>query len=326
MVNTTNMVDTQTKAAVPEDRGRLVVLQHGHDRSNINVALASIKKDMVVLIRNLSADESEHVMHAIAGGFGLAEELALQASYVELYRHRHNIGKYSMSVNERLDYQFIPPHSEGGRTQPLQLAAFYCYENSTDGGESILMNVADSTSAWASLREPVRRGRLLQPRELTERELRRARGQYFLNLPNDLLREDDQVLEEQETKIPGLSVVQALAKIEKAHSRVLDSNLYVYWDTVSSADFDSAVEYLQLLKQCGLLKEPDGGLDLNRLDSQGTRRMFHSGVTFSELFKCKITIKLAPGDLIIQNNFTWTHAANNWSPGSGIRNIAASFA
>ena len=319
------MTDTSTELRVPEDPSRLRVLVNGRDR-NVNIAVESIRKDMVVLIRNLSADESENALHAVAEGFGLAEELALQASYVELYRHRHNTGKYSMSVNERADYQFVPPHSEGGRTQPLQLAAFYCYENSTDGGESIVMNVADSSSAWASLREPVRRGRMLQPRALTEREVRRARGQYSLNLPEDLLRDDDQVLEEHETKIPGFSVVDVLAKVEKAHSRILDSDLYVYWDTVSSTDFDSAVEYLELLKECGLLKEPDGPLDLNRLDSQAPRRMWHSGVRFTELFKCKITIKLAPGDLIVQNNFTWAHSANNWSPGSGVRNITASFA
>jgi hypothetical protein len=30
--------------------------------------------------------------------------------------------------------------------------------------------------------------------------------------------------------------------------------------------------------------------------------------------------------LIIQNNLTWTHAVNNWSPGSGLRKVAAAFA
>jgi len=33
-----------------------------------------------------------------------------------------------MSVNERNDYQFIPPHSEGNHLMNMQLAAFFCYE------------------------------------------------------------------------------------------------------------------------------------------------------------------------------------------------------
>lgn len=320
------MVDARSEVYVPEDRSRLMVLGHERCGTDISVAIESIKNDMVVLVQNVSAEEAENFVHGIADGFGLAEELALQASYVELYRHRRNIGKYSMSVNERLEYQFIPPHSEGGTTQPMQLASFFCYENSTDGGESILMNVNDSSDSWPSLREPRRRGRLLPPRILTEREVRRARGQYFLNLPEDLLRDDDQILSEQETGIPGLSVVEVLAKLEKVYSRILHSNLYVYWDTVSSGDIDAPVEYMLLLRQSGLLREPDGGLGLSRMDSQAPRRIWRSGVKLSELFKCKITIKLGPGDLIVQNNFTWTHAANNWSPGSGTRNVVASFA
>lgn len=320
------MVDTRSEVNVPEDRSRLVVLECARHRADINVALDSIRKDRVVLIQNVFADDADNVIHGIANGLGLAEDLSLQAGYVRLYRHRHNIGKFFMSVNERFDYQFIPPHSEGSTAQRMQLAAFFCYENSTDGGESILMNVDGSSKVWPSLREKVRRGKLLQSKPLTQREVLRARGQYALNLPEDLLRDDDQIVQEQETQIPGLSVVEVLAKPEKAHSHVLGSDMYVYWDTVSSIDIDSAVEYMHLLKQCGLLKEPDGGLDLKQLDSQASRRIWHSGVDYSQLFRCKITVKLAPGDLVIQNNFTWAHAANNWSPDSGTRNIAASFA
>jgi len=303
-----------------------MVLEHDGHHPNVNDAVDSIRKDMVVLIRNVPAEETDGIIHAVADGFGLADELALQASYVSIYRHRHNIGKYSMSVNERLDYQFVSPHSEGSRAQPMQLASFYCYENSTDGGETIVMNVDDASNAWPSLRERVRRGKLLPGKTLTEREARRARGQYRLNLPDDLLRDDEQVVDEQETNVPGLSLVEALAKPQKAHSRVLDSGLYVYWDTVASADIDSAVEYMHLLKDCGLLREPAPSLDVSQMDTQAPQRIWRSGVGYSQLFKSKITIKLAPGELLIQNNFTWAHAANNWSPGSGTRKVSAFFA
>jgi hypothetical protein len=320
------MVDTLSEVHVPEDRSRLMVLELDHHRADINVALESIRKDRVVLIRNVSAENTDEIIHGIADGLGLAEDLTLQAGYARFYRHRHNIGKYYMSVNERLDYQFVAPHCEGSRAQRMQLAAFFCYENSTDGGETILMNVDDASNVWPSLREKVRRGRLQQSKMLTQREILRARGQYGLNLPEDLVKDDDQIVHEQETTIPGLSVAEVLAKPERAYSRVLDTNRYVYWDTVASVDSDAAVEYIQLLKQYGLFKEPDGGLELNQMDSQAPQRIWRSGVGYSELFKCKITIKLAPGDLIIQNNFTWAHAVNNWSPGSGTRKIAASFA
>lgn len=316
------MVDNRSDVYVPEDRSRLMILE----RSDISVALESIKKDMVILIRNVSADEVDDLIHSIADGLGLAEDLSLQAGYVRLYRHRHNVGKYFMTVNERRDYQFVSPHSEGNRGQRMQLSSFYCHENSTDGGESILMNIDDASNAWPSLREKVRRGRLEPSRTLTQREALRARGEYGINFPEDLLREDDQVLKELETRVPGLSIVEALARPERAYSHILGSKVYVYWDTIASYDRDAAVQYMHLLKQCGLLKEPDGGLNVTEMDNQAPLRVWHSGASYSQLFKCKITIKLAPGDLIIQNNFTWAHAANNWSPGSGTRNIVASFA
>ncbi|MBZ5521499.1 MAG: TauD/TfdA family dioxygenase [Acidobacteriia bacterium] len=318
-------MDTRNEPLVPEDLSRLAVLEHDRDSADISVALESIRNDKVVLLRNVPAEESDAVIHRIANGLGLAEDLSLQAGYVRLYRHRHNIGQYFMSVNERLDYQFVAPHSEGSRNQPMQLAAFFCYENSTDGGESILMNVDDSSGVWPSLREKVRRGKLRQPRTLTQRETLRARGEYGLNLPADMLRDDDQIIQEQETGIPGLSVAVVLAKPEKAYSRILDAHRYVYWDTVSTVDIDSRDEFIHLLRQCGLLKEPDG-VDVNRMDTQASQRIWHSGVGYLQLFRCKITVKLAPGDLVIQNNLTWAHSANNWSLGSGTRRIAASFA
>ena len=320
------MVDTGHEVNVPEDRSRLVILECDRHRADSNIALDAIRKDQVVLIRNIFADEADGVIHGIANGLGLAEDLSLQAGYARLYPHRHNISEFFMSVNERDDYQIVVPHSEGSTAQIMQLAVFYCYENNTDGGESILMNVDASSKVWQSLREKRRRGKLLRSKTLTQREIMRARGQYALNLPEDLLKDDDQILLEEETQIPGLSVAEVLAKPVKVHSRILNTDMYVYWDTVSNIDHDSALEYWRLLKQCGLLKEPAGGLGLERLDTQNPDRIYQSGLDFSQLFKCKITLKLSPGDLIVQNNFTWTHAASNWSPGSGTRRIAASFA
>jgi len=80
------------------------------------------------------------------------------------------------------------------------------------------------------------------------------------------------------------------------------------------------------LRESGLLKETLEGPTVGMMDNAADRRVWNSGVSFAGLFKCKITRKLRPGELIIQNNFTWTHAASNWFRGSGTRRIAASFA
>jgi len=265
-------------------------------------------------------------MQAVAGKLGLGDALELQAGLAGFIGHRHNIGKYFMSVNERSDYQFVTPHSEGSSFVGMQLASFYCYENNTDGGDTILINVDDCGKGWSFIRERVVRGRLDKGKELAKHEILRAKGLYQLNLPNDVLREDDQILEEHQTKISGLTVVEVLAKSSMTYSRILDRDVNVYWDSVDGSDFDSASQFEQMLREMGLLKEPPGGLELRQMDSDAERRIWHSGVSYCDLFKCKITRKLAPGDLVIQNNLSWTHAVSNWSPGSGERKIAASFA
>jgi hypothetical protein len=277
------------------------------------------------LIQNVDQDQAEITMQEVAKKLGLSEALKLQAGFAGLHGHRHNIGQYFMSVNQRGDYQFIPPHSEGNSFAGMQLASFFCYENSTDGGETVLLNVDSSSRLWPSLREKVRRGKLTS-KSLTSREILRARGLYQLQFPADLLRVDDEIIEVHQTEIEGLTLVEVLAKPQMTYSRILDRKLYVYWDSISNIDFDSALEYERLLRQSGLLKEPTPGLGLIQMDNAADRHIWHSGITFSELFTCKITRKLSSGELLIQNNLTWAHATTNWSPNSGIRKIAASFA
>ena len=319
------MADNRSELRVPEDIGKLIIMEHSSQGIDLDLVLASLRRDLVVLVRSVSADQADGVMHAVADRLGLSNALKLQAGFASFLGHRYNIGKYFMSVNNRDDYHFITPHSEGGSSIGMQLASFFCYENSTDGGETILMNVDDSSEVWQSLRESVKKGRLTSGR-LPAHEIARARALYRVNLPADTLKEDDQILEERRTEIAGLTVAEVLAKPIKTYSCILDRKLYAYWDTVGSIDFDSAQEYAHLLRRCGLLREPAAGLDVSQMDNAADRRVWHSGVSYALLFKCKITRKLAPGELVIQNNMTWTHAVTNWSPGSGTRKIAACFA
>jgi len=319
------MTEHEDGLGVPENLSRLMIVEHDGGEIKVDRLLRSLREDMVVLIRNVNAERADSVMYEVADRLQLSGSLKLQAGFAGFVGHRHTIGKYFMSVNKRDDYQFIPPHSEGSSFVGMQLASFFCYENNTDGGETILMNTDGSSSVWQSLKEKVRRGKI-GSRPLARHEILRARGLYKLNLPADVIREDDQILEERTTEIPGLAIVDVLAKPQKTHSAILDRELYVYWDSVGSIDSDSAAQYELLLRQSGLLKEPNGGLQLHQMDNSADRRIWHSRVNYAHLFRCKITRKLEPGDLIIQNNLTWTHSASNWSPGSGTRKIAASFA
>jgi hypothetical protein len=318
------MIGAGNESSVPEDPGKLVTIERGDQQIDMDLVLESFRKDLVVLVRSVDAGQADSVIHQVAERLGLGNELNLQAGLAEFHGHRQNIGKYFMSVNKRSDYQFITPHSEGNSFVGMQLAVFYCFENTTDGGETILMNVDDSSKVWPSVREWVMRGRA--NRVLARHEIVRARALYQVNLPADVLRDDDQILEERQTLIPGLTVLRVLAKPAKTYSTILDRKLNVYWDSIDSADLDSVAEYARLLRESGLFKEPPGGFELRQLDPDAHQRIWHSGVHYTDLFKCKITRKLTPGDLVIQNNMTWAHAASNWSPGCGTRRIAASFA
>jgi hypothetical protein len=178
---------------------------------------------------------------------------------------------------------------------------------------------------WESLRENTMRGRLSSG-SLVAHEILRIRGLYRLDLPADLLSDDDQILKEHRTEIPGFTLLEVMARLKRTHSRLLERKVYVLWDTIASADFDLAQQYSDLLRQAALLREPENGLELHVMDRTVKRHRWHSGVDYSQLFACKITHKMAPGDLILMNNMTWTHSAANWSPKSGVRRITASFA
>jgi hypothetical protein len=310
---------------VPEDRARLTSVEKGTTGIDPNPVLASLKQDSVVLVRSLSAKEADKLMHDLASKLGLAQALEFQASLAGYLDQRHNVGEYFMTVSDRSDYQFIAPHSEGSSFDNMQLAAFYCFENSTDGGESILLNVDESAGLWLENCERVKRAKP-GSRPLTLHEIAQVKALYQLNMPEDVRREGDQILQEYGTPIPGFTVVDVLTKPEKSYSVILNRKMNVYWDSVGSADFDSASEYERLLRKSGLLREPLGGLNLRQLDSDADRRLRHSGISYPELFKCKVTLRLAPGDFIIQNNLSWTHSAANWSPGTGTRNVVAAFA
>ncbi|AJK49818.1 hypothetical protein BGL_2c17510 [Burkholderia plantarii] len=139
-------------------------------------------------------------------------------------------------------------------------------------------------------------------------------------------RDDDRILTEHATEIAGLTVYTVLATPRRVPSRILERDSYAYWDKVAGADFDSASEFLRLLKEDGLLRQQGEALAIEQLDTVSDRRVWHSGVKYADLFRCKLTHRLRAGDLLLQNNVTWSHATSNWTPGSGVRQVAAAFA
>jgi hypothetical protein len=264
----------------------------------------------------------------MADMLGLADKLTLQAGFATARSRggrRDNMGKYFMSVTERESYQFISPHSEGSSFIDMQLASFYCHENTTDGGDTIVMNVDESSESWESLREQVVR---VRPggRKLTPGERARARGLYKFDPSTATLQDDDHVVRERPSAIAGLTLVDVLARVPPTYSCILERSLRVFWDSVGNIDYDALHAYAALLRDTGSLREPPGGLALDRMDASAYARRWSSGVDYARFFTCKITLKLRPGDLLLQNNLTWTHSATNWSPGSGTRTVAAAFA
>jgi hypothetical protein len=301
----------------------LFTLNYKSDPTLIPSIVETLKRDEVALIKNVSQDKADDLMFSVSEQLGLSESLEIQSGFASIMGHRKNIGRYFMSVNERSEYQFIYPHSEGSSYSNFQIASFYCFENSTDGGETILMKINQETDIWDLLREKVNRGRAERP--LTQAETNQFRLQARINMPEDTLSSDDEVLSKR-VLIPGFTLFEVLAKPKKTYSYLLNKKLYAYWDSIASLDKRAALEFYQLLTQHGLLKSPYDNCHLDFFDYAATSRLRDFGTNFNELFSCQIIYKMQPGDLILQDNLSWVHSANNWSPDSGSRKIAAAFA
>ena len=306
---------------IPEDRSRLFAVDH--KQASVSLILDALRRDQVALVTNTTPAAAEELMAGVCEELGLKDSLELQAAFASSLGHRENIGTYYMSVNKRSHYQFVAPHSEGGSFSNMQLASFFGYENTTDGGETILMNINESCSIWGRLREKVRRGR--SEKALTEGEIRKIRGIARLNMPSDTLREDDEVLSSEDV-LPGFTAFDVLAKPKKNRSVLLDREMHVYWNSIESIDRDSPDEYERMLRALGLLKTPSDDPSFKGFDDISDHRVRRFGSSYRDLFRSKITHKLQPGDFVLQNNFTWCHSVSNWTPGSGVRKVAAAFA
>src|SRR5262249_37154766 len=162
-------------------------------------------------------------------------------------------------------------------------------------------------AAWDSLRQLVVKvpaGR--QP--LTKGEAARARSLYHLRSRYDVVQQDDNVLSYIETEIPDVALASVLEKPRRIHSRILERELFVLWDNIAGIDRALPGGFVKYLRQSSLLKTPPYDLELEHLDNVSRRRIWSSGVNYDELFNCRLILKMRPGDLVVVDNLTWTHA------------------
>jgi hypothetical protein len=317
-----NKTEQNGRLLQPSHADRIAVLPGTTLIDNVTNALG---KDQVVLVHNVDIQDAERLLAETADRFGLLRKLEVQAGFAPIQGHRERIGKYFMTVNQRSAYQFIPPHSEGTVKTDMQLAAFYCFQNSTDGGETILFNADAGSPSWSQLFEVTKKisleGRKLSPTEITIAKIR-----FQLDIPQDCIGQYDRILRELPSPVPGIRLFDVITKTNPVHSQILGRSAPVYWDNAASTDFDSGKEYFELLSGLGILKLPPGGMDMAQLDNAFPRRVWSSGLSFRSLFRGYIRHKLTAGELVIFNNLTWTHSTSNWTPDSGVRRVAAAFA
>jgi hypothetical protein len=307
---------------IPCGTDRIEIINRRAGVFDVPAIVSALRSDRLILARNALQRDADQIMSDVAAELGLSVNLEMQAAFAGIHGHRQNVSQYFMTVNRREDFAFILPHSEGSRFSNIQLASFYCHQNTTDGGVSILMNYDQDSAAWQSTKELVTR---IDPgsRPLTAAEKAVARTRFWAE---ELPGPDDQLVEEQPSGMDGVRFLRMLAPLRKSFSKVLQREVYTYWDSVASKDVDSVTECIRLLRSYDLLREPVSGPRIDYFDKAYTRAHWSSGVTYRQLFKAAIVRKLERGDLLIQNNLTWAHAASNWTPGSGTRNVIAAFA
>lgn len=310
---------------IDENLSKLEILSKRAGSLSVENVLKALGQDKLVLVQDLPAEGADVVIAAVADALKLRDELEVQAGFASIQGHRENIGRYYMSVNNRDNYEFIPPHSEGTSSINMQLASFYCYENSTDGGESIFFNVDSGSFLWAQQRELIVKARVTKS-SLSSAEIAQAKLMFQLDLEKDIVQEEDEIFQALDSPKDGIELYEVLSPARKTHSKLLDRELYAYWDSVASVDRDSAKQYFQFLTDENMIHHPASPLTVEEVDNVNERRVWSSGVDYRQLFSSKLVIKLSPGEFVLMNNLTWAHSANNWTPGSGVRKVSAAFA
>ena len=137
--------------ALSFDMGRVEIADCRAEGFGVSTLVTALKSDRVVLVRHVVQHQADQIIGAVAAELGLSRELESQAAFASFQGQPQKISKYFMTVNRRKDFEFILPHCEGSLLQDLQLSAFYCHENTTDGGVSLLLNINQDCPALQSM-------------------------------------------------------------------------------------------------------------------------------------------------------------------------------
>lgn len=71
----------RTYVTVPEDRGRLTIFASDGCRVNANVVVESIRHDCAVLVRNVTPEQADRVLHNVAEELGLLDRMQFHAEF-----------------------------------------------------------------------------------------------------------------------------------------------------------------------------------------------------------------------------------------------------
>lgn len=320
-------INDKNRKLVAEDQSKLAILNAEEITGKLDVVSSLLGQDKVVLVKGVEDAAADQLIKDIAWELDLLSGLELHAGFAEIYGHRKKMSDYFMTVNKRHDYQCTLPHSEGSSFQNIQMVSFFCRENTTDGGETILFNLnTDNQQAWSSLRERSLKAKLTDL-ELTEAQKAEVKMRYQVKIPEDLLSDDDQILKTSKSHLAGLELVDVLSKPKKTFSKILQRELYGYWSSMSRFDSNAVYDFRGILRSENMYKEPPGDPEKFEFDDGLIdKRIWNSGIHYDQIFTSKLSIKLQPGDFIVLNNLSWVHGVNNWTPNSGDRTILAAMA
>lgn len=307
-----------------DDAPSLVVFTE--DRSASGALVDALSRNQIVVIRPITFEAAGAVFADLADHFGVRDSYDVQMQHVvSMMAARDAVENVAVTVNKRGAYQLVQPHSEGDTTAPLELFALYCVQNAAAGGESVLSLVnqdADHSTLRAKEKAILDRGlsrtelNVLRRHHLDARTVI-AGGEPFCRVLAAGAHGD---------------VVVRYAPLARSRSVVSGGNVVTYWDNVTVHDRAFHRFNHALLRDLGLLRSQDGADDYSAYlhvedDSPWAPADTDSGglEQTSRLFRCHVVHKMRAGDLLLVNNRTWTHAANNWSP-EDVRTLYAMYA
>lgn len=301
----------------------LVVITHAN--LHLEFIRQALSNNKLVLIKSANFEKATNIFSELVDSYGLRNSYDLQMQYVvHMIAGREALDDVAVTVNEREHYQFIQAHSEGDSSSPLDILALHCTQNATSGGEN-LFSLINQSADHSKLRA---KEKVIVGTDLNEAELRSLRMHHRdATVQMDKFPEQGRVLLEYGRG----SIVVRTTPLQPTYSLLSDKEVITYWDNVTVHDHAFHRHQFELLVHLGIfhhLKDTDYKSYMHlEDDSDWAPANTNSGSTeeTAKLFSSHVLYKMEPGDLLMLNNKTWTHAVNNWPP-TETRKLSAMYA